>query len=81
MAFTVIVHVSNEDPFMAEMENLPSPTDQSMTFTNPRKRDGKPLHYVAEESVSIIFPWHRISFIEVMPGEEMREEVDLFFRK
>jgi hypothetical protein len=29
----------------------------------------------------VIFPWHRISFIEVMPGEEAETEVDLFFRE
>ena len=80
MSMTVIVHIMGEDPFVAEIENLPEPTDQSVTLTNPRKRDGKPLHYVADESISIIFPWHRINFIEVMPGEEVRGEIDLFFR-
>ena len=77
---TVIVHVTNEDPILAEMEALPSPTDTSVTLSNPRKRDNKPLHYVTEEALSVIFPWHRISFIEVLPGEESRGEVDLFFR-
>ena len=77
---TVIVHVMNEDPILAEMEELPSPTDTSVTFTNPRRRDNKPLHYVEVDSLSVIFPWHRISFIEVLPGEEARGEVDLFFR-
>ena len=77
---TVIVHVMNEDPILAEMEALPSPTDTSITLTNPRRRDNKPLHYVTAEALSVIFPWHRVSFIEVMPGEESRGEVDLFFR-
>jgi len=80
MPLTVIVHISGDDPFVAEIEELPGPTDQSVTFTNPRKRDGKPLHYVSDESISVIFPWHRISFIEVMPSEEARGEIDLFFR-
>ena len=77
---TVIVHVTNEDPILAEMEALPSPTDTSITLTNPRRRDNKPLHYVTEEALSVVFPWHRVSFIEVLPGEESRGEVDLFFR-
>jgi hypothetical protein len=70
----------NEDPFVAELEELPSPSDQSVTFMNPRRRDSKPLHYVSAEALSVIFPWHRISFVEVMPDEEARGEVDLFFR-
>jgi hypothetical protein len=80
MPTTVIVHLSGQDPFVAEVENLPAPTDQTVTFLNPRQRDNKPLHYISDEAVSIIFPLHRISFIEVMPGEESREEIDLFFR-
>ena len=65
MAMTVIVHVVGTDP---------------VTFSNPRRRDGKPLPYVDDGSISVIFPWHRISFIEVMPSEEIRGEIDLFFR-
>ncbi len=80
MPTTVVAHIVGEDPFVAEVEELPDPMHQSITFTNPRRRDGKPLRYVADEAISIIFPWHRISFIEVMPSEEARGEIDLFFR-
>ena len=80
MAVTVIVHIVGGDPFLAEVESLPAPTDQSVTLNNPRKRDGKPLSFIDDGSVSVIFPWHRISFLEVMPGEEVRGEIDLFFR-
>ncbi len=80
MPMTVLVHVMGDDPFLAEVEELPSSTDQSISFTNLRKKDGKALHYVAVETITVIFPWHRISFIEVMPTEETRGEIDLFFR-
>ena len=80
MPVTVFVHVMGEDPFLAEIDELPESQDQSVSFTNPRKRDGKALHYVAPETISVIFPWHRLSFIEVMPTEETRGEIDLFFR-
>ena len=77
---TVVVHVVGEEPFLAEIEELPAPSDQSVTFVNPRSRNNKPLHYVEDQTISVIFPWHRISFIEVRPDEESRGEVDLFFR-
>lgn len=80
MTTTVIVHVAGEDPFLAEVDNLPAPADQSITFTNPRKRDNKPLPFIANETIFVIYPLHRINFIEVMPGEETHGEVDLFFR-
>ncbi|MCR4408098.1 MAG: hypothetical protein NUW24_14465 [Anaerolineae bacterium] len=81
MPHTVIVHIENADPFVADVDELPDPKDQFFTCTNPRLRDGKPLHYVTEEALSFIFPWHRISFIEIMPAEGEREEVEAFFRE
>ena len=77
---TVVVHVTGEPPFVAEIDQLPSPTDQSVSFTNPRGRDGKPLHYIEDQTMSVIYPWHRISFLEVRPDEEARGDVELFFR-
>jgi hypothetical protein len=79
MATTVIVHVMGEDPFVAEVEELPQPSDQSVTLLNPRRRDNKPLHYLERDTISVIFPLHRINFIEITPSQET-EEVDLFFR-
>jgi hypothetical protein len=80
MAIEVILHLLNEDPVLAEIEELPNPTHQSVYLTNPRRRDGRPLHYVTEGARGLIFPWSRISFIEVMGGEEA-EEVEEFFRE
>ncbi|MFZ5917685.1 MAG: hypothetical protein ACOYZ7_12170 [Chloroflexota bacterium] len=81
MAHTVIVHMANADPFVAEVQELPEPQDNFLNCTNPRLRDGKPLHYVDEDAMTLIIPWHRISFVEVMPSEAEREEVDAFFRE
>ena len=80
MTTTVIVHVEGGEAFVAEVENLPATTDQSIAFTNPRKRDNKPLQFISDDTISVIFPLHRINYIEVMPSEETRGEVDLFFR-
>jgi hypothetical protein len=38
------------------------------------------LHYISAEATSFLFPWHRISFIELMPSETERGEVVEFFR-
>jgi len=78
---SVIAHVTNEDPFLAEMNELPSRTDTSVEFFNPRLRDGKALRYVTHGMSSIIFPLHRVSFIEVMASEEERAQVVEFFRE
>jgi hypothetical protein len=39
MAITVLIHIANADPVMAEVEELPSPNDQFVLCTNPRARD------------------------------------------
>ena len=79
--YEVVIHLHNEDPILAEMEMLPDPTHQSIMITNPRRRDGKALSYVTEGARVFVFPWSRISFIEVMGGEEAEKEVEEFFRE
>jgi hypothetical protein len=80
VAKLVLIHVSNEDPILAEMDDLPSPGDNFVVFTNPRRRDGRPVNYVTAGARTFIFPWTRISFIEVMVSEDERREVLEFFR-
>lgn len=77
---SVLAHVTNDDPFLAEMSDLPAKGDTLVEFFNPRSREGKPLRYVNPGMSSIIFPLHRISFIEVMASDEERAQVVEFFR-
>ncbi|MBI1802752.1 MAG: hypothetical protein HY259_13020 [Chloroflexi bacterium] len=81
MAFTIILHLPNEDPILAEMEDLPKPGDSSVIVTNMRKRDGGRLTYIDGEAEQFILPWHRITFIEVLPSEAERAKVVKFFRE
>jgi len=78
MSIEIIIHLHNEDPVLAEIESLPDPKDQTIVITNPRRRDGRSLHYVTEGATSFIFPWTRITFIEVMELEEAKEVVEFF---
>ena len=78
MPYEVILHLQNEDPVLAEMDSLPDPTHQCVYIVNPRRRDGRSLHYVTEGATSFIFPWSRITFIEVMESEDDKEVVEFF---
>jgi hypothetical protein len=78
MAVEVIIHLQNEDPVLADIESLPDPTHQFVEVTNPRRRDGRSLHYVTEGATSFLFPWTRITFIEVMEEEETAEVIEFF---
>lgn len=80
MTQSVLIHLTNEDPILAEIEDLPDPKDQILVAQNPRRRDGKELHYLMPEVSIVVLPWHRISFVEIIPagGEE---EVITFVRE
>jgi hypothetical protein len=81
MPIPVILHVMGEDPFVAEMDSMPDPTSSFIAFSNPRKRDGKPVTYITQGAKIIMFPWSRINFIEVMTSMEERGAVIDFFRE
>ena len=77
---SVIVHVNNEDAIVCEMDDFPEPSSIYMVLNNPRLRDGNDLHYLDEEVTSMMIPWHRINFVQVLPSAES-EEVIGFVRK
>ena len=51
MAYSVVIHIANEEPIVAEMEKLPSGGDTVFMANNPRQRDGKDLRYLAANTV------------------------------
>jgi hypothetical protein len=80
MSTTVIVHIRNSEPMLAEIEDMPQPTDVLIKLSNPRQRDGKDLIYLEHNVVTVYWPWSEISFLEIMPGETA-EEVVSFVRE
>ena len=72
---SVIVHIASEEPVLCEMEQLPEPTDQVLIVHNPRLRDGKDVHYLNEDVTTIIIPWHRVNFVQVLPSADVDEVI------
>jgi hypothetical protein len=70
MAISIILHISNEEPLIGEIEELPTPSDSLLVVMNPRKRDGKDLHFLAANVSHVIWPWNKINFVEIMPGDD-----------
>jgi len=77
---TVIVHINNEDPIMGEVEELPQPSDHIIMLKNPRKKDGKDVHYLEPNVNLVIWPFHRITFIELIQDVE-EDEIISFVRE
>jgi len=77
---TVLIHIANEDPVLGEIEQLPGPSDQSILVKNPRRRDGKDLPFLQANVTDVIWPIIRISFIELIPGND-EEQIIGFVRE
>ncbi len=80
MPYTLIIHISNEEAVVGEVEELPTSTDTMLIVNNPRRTDGKDLHYLAEETVTVYWPISRINFLEVI-AEQAEEEIIGFVRE
>ena len=80
MAITCIIHIVGGDAVLGEIDEMPDPQSNYVLFTNVRARDGKAVVYLDRETTRVMFPWHRISFLETLPSEEDQEEVESFFR-
>ncbi len=75
MAYTVIIHMLNDQPLLADMEELPDPNSQALHCTNLRQKDGKDVGHVDMRAASFLIPWHRITLVELIGGEEETEIV------
>lgn len=75
MPTSIVIHISNEEPVLGEVEELPNPTDQVIRINNPRRLDGKYLNFIQDRVTTVIWPISKINFIEILPNEE---EEDIF---
>ncbi len=80
MAMQVIVHIINEEAFVAEMEDMPPQGASYIVIANPRTRENKNLQWAINGAVRFMFPLSRVAFIEVMMSEQDREGIEPFFR-
>ena len=81
MAQVVVVHLTNEDPILAELERMPEPGDTNILLLYPRRKDGKPIHYLSDDARAVIFPMHRVSSIEIVSEGKAEEEDITFYRE
>jgi hypothetical protein len=80
MPINVVLHIINAEPVLAEVDELPKPSDVSIKANNPRRLDGKDLQFLMDKVVTVIWPLDRINYIEILPGEE-EEEIIGFVRE
>jgi hypothetical protein len=71
-----VLHLHNEQPLIADLFELPSAADVAVRMTNLRTLDGKRPVSVNDMHSVFVFPYHRISFIEVPPPSLVGTELE-----
>lgn len=68
MIRNVVIHITNEQPLLADLYEMPTPTDVSMICTNVRMLDGKKPLFIDHANSVFVFPYLNIRFIEILAG-------------
>jgi hypothetical protein len=77
---TLQIHIANAEPIKVDVEEMPQMSDIAIMGSNPRDRQERELNWVDDGVSTIIIPWSRINFIQVLPDQEAEEEFPLPFR-
>jgi hypothetical protein len=78
---TIVVHINNAEPVKLDVEELPKVTDNCIVGRNPRLKNDKEIDWVDEGVTQVIFPWHRINYIQVWPTGEEELDFPLLYRE
>ena len=63
----VFIHITNEQPLLGDLFDIPSASDAGLLCTNLRTMDGKRPVFVDQIGSIFFFPYHHIRFVEI-PG-------------
>jgi hypothetical protein len=77
---TLLLHISNAEPVKVDVEDLPHPSDMMIVGRNPRDRKDKEVEWLDEGVTTVMFPWSRISLIQVMPNPDAQSEFPQLWR-
>lgn len=77
MIRNVILHLSNEQPLLADLFEPPSPGDVGLRCTNLRMMNGKRPVFVDDSASIFFFPYLHIRFVEIPPGAQPNDETGL----
>ena len=77
---TLQVHIANGEPIKLDVEEMPSMSDIAIVGSNPRDRQEREVNWIDDGVSTVIIPWSRINYIQIMPSEDEQAEFPLPFR-
>jgi hypothetical protein len=63
----VVIHLLNEQPLLADIEEQPKPSDVALVCTNLRTMNGTRPVFIDRMESTFVFPYTQVRFLEV-PG-------------
>jgi hypothetical protein len=76
----ILVHMANSEPVKVDVDDMPDPTDTLLICRNPRDRGDREVAWIDEGVSTIVLPWWRINYIQVLPSEDDEPEFPMLFR-
>jgi hypothetical protein len=64
----VVIHVSNEQPLLADLYGPPTASDLGLLCTNLRTMDGRRPVFIDDSQATFFFPYLHIRFLEIPVG-------------
>jgi hypothetical protein len=61
-----VIHITNEQPLLADLYAMPTSADVSLVCTNVRMLDGKKPIFVDRSDSVFVFPYNLVRFIEIL---------------
>lgn len=72
----IVVHVANQEPFVADIAEMPAANATHLVVTNPRTREGRPVAWSSKGAMAFIFPMAQIAYIELLVHPKHLEDVE-----
>ena len=63
-----VIHITNEQPLLVDLYDMPAAGDVSLICTNVRGLDGKKPIFVDHSNSVFVFPYDTIRFLEILAG-------------
>lgn len=76
----LLVHLDSREPIVIDVDELPDPRDSAIIGKNPRDRTDREVDWLEDGVSTVILPWWRINFIQVLPSPEDEIEFPMPFR-
>jgi hypothetical protein len=70
MIRNAVIHITNEQPLMADLFELPSATDLNLVCTNLRTMNGTRPVFADHVDSTFVFPFDHIRFVEIPSGAD-----------